>query len=425
MNKIQKKIITLILLYFLATEFTLLPALGMISNQRYHYDQNGNTVCQQDNKASMRFAYNSSNQLINTKNDDQRATNISFYSYNHEGMRIKKIIGGKIKGYIYDQRVVMVEKLVKEDIKKIMKYNYGLKGLVSLKQSARPELFYHYDDHGSIVGLTGVTGEVIGDYIYDPWGRFRGNFAQEAVENKYTFTGKEFDEETELLYFGARYYDSKRGIFTTQDDSIWGKLEEPLSQHMYLYCQDNPVKYVDLNGNQADPATLSLFVACSILFPLTIVYFDKAVKETLVMINNKSGEGTPGAIPTSSIPPSGLSSFDPTLSLPYPVTDPPLPDGLNGESSEPISHLYVTETTGLLSNIQLWRTCYDTVPNTNIKIKLRKGRRRSGVAKMDPEDVKRWKEYGPKRKIKKGTPVQEQKKPHSPHENKYPKIPPN
>jgi len=64
------------------------------------------------------------------------------------------------------------------------------------------------------------------------------------------FSGKERDEETGLLYFGARYQDSKYGIWYSVDPLA----EKYPGVSSYVYCLDNPVKYVDPDGNQVNPA---------------------------------------------------------------------------------------------------------------------------------------------------------------------------
>ena len=65
-----------------------------------------------------------------------------------------------------------------------------------------------------------------------------------AVTASYTFSAKEKDSETNLSYFGARYYSS--------DLSIWLSVD-PLSDKYpsmspYAYCANNPIKLIDPNG---------------------------------------------------------------------------------------------------------------------------------------------------------------------------------
>ena len=74
------------------------------------------------------------------------------------------------------------------------------------------------------------------------------SFPQEnlSAAAPYTFSAKEKDSETNLSYFGARYY--------TSDLSIWLSID-PMSDKYpslspYVYCANNPVKLVDPNGEE-------------------------------------------------------------------------------------------------------------------------------------------------------------------------------
>ena len=63
------------------------------------------------------------------------------------------------------------------------------------------------------------------------------------------FTSKERDNETGLDYFGARYYGSTQGRFTSPDPLLSsGKPTEPQSWNRYSYCINNPLVYVDPSG---------------------------------------------------------------------------------------------------------------------------------------------------------------------------------
>jgi RHS repeat-associated protein len=64
------------------------------------------------------------------------------------------------------------------------------------------------------------------------------------------FSGKERDEESQLDYFGARYYDREQYRFISVDPVIsrfWASYDLR-RWNLYAYCGDNPVVYVDLNG---------------------------------------------------------------------------------------------------------------------------------------------------------------------------------
>lgn len=60
----------------------------------------------------------------------------------------------------------------------------------------------------------------------------------------YLFTSKELDRETGMYYFGARYQDPKLGIFISVDPQA----ERSLNFSSYNYCFNNPVKFIDPDG---------------------------------------------------------------------------------------------------------------------------------------------------------------------------------
>jgi RHS repeat-associated protein len=63
------------------------------------------------------------------------------------------------------------------------------------------------------------------------------------------FTEKERDNETGLDYFGARYYASVQGRFTSADPLLASAMvENPQSWNRYSYTSNNPLRYVDSNG---------------------------------------------------------------------------------------------------------------------------------------------------------------------------------
>ncbi len=77
-----------------------------------------------------------------------------------------------------------------------------------------------------------------------------------AIRNNATFpspfTGKEKDSETGYCYFGARYYDSDlSGLFLSVDPMA----DKYPSLSPYAYCAWNPVKLVDPDGREWDPAS--------------------------------------------------------------------------------------------------------------------------------------------------------------------------
>lgn len=69
------------------------------------------------------------------------------------------------------------------------------------------------------------------------------------------YTGKERDLESQLDYFGARYYSFNMGRFMSPDWAAkvapvpYAKLDDPQSLNLYAYVRNNPLTRVDLNGH--------------------------------------------------------------------------------------------------------------------------------------------------------------------------------
>ncbi len=103
--------------------------------------------------------------------------------------------------------------------------------------------YYHADGLGSIVAITNATGAVVQRYEYDSFGNI--TYQQDPnFKQPYTYTGREYDEESGLYYYRARYYDAKVGRFITEDPiGLDGG-----DVNFYSYVGNNPVNWIDPTG---------------------------------------------------------------------------------------------------------------------------------------------------------------------------------
>jgi RHS repeat-associated protein len=213
----------------------------------YHFDANGNTLRKSDNTLPNQdtvFTYDSRNQLVESKRGPPASeTILGLYDYNAQGLRTRHRLSdrGDID-YYYDGRSV-VEERTPSDNSLVAHYRYADR-LISL-QTASTTQYYHYDALGSTVNLTNGNGSTPVSYQLDPWGHIKNQFGTST--NRHIFTGKEHDPNTNLIYFGARYYDPDTARFLTQDPYL-GELNTPPSLHRYLYAYSNPTVYIDLYG---------------------------------------------------------------------------------------------------------------------------------------------------------------------------------
>ena len=92
---------------------------------------------------------------------------------------------------------------------------------------------------GSNIVLTDDNQNVLVRYEYDVFGAIRNETA--TSDNTRKFTGKEFDADSNLYYYGARYYDPYIGRFTQRDPVGDGG-------NWYAYTANNPLAFVDPTG---------------------------------------------------------------------------------------------------------------------------------------------------------------------------------
>ncbi|HWP90784.1 MAG TPA: RHS repeat-associated core domain-containing protein, partial [Thermodesulfobacteriota bacterium] len=98
------------------------------------------------------------------------------------------------------------------------------------------------------LAMTDETTTVIWNQNYLPFGEPHGGSG--VIENSRQYTGKEFEEETGLYYYGARYYHSGLGRFMSVDPAP-ADPTDPQSWNRYAYVLNNPYKYVDPDGQIA------------------------------------------------------------------------------------------------------------------------------------------------------------------------------
>ena len=126
----------------------------------------------------------------------------------------------------------------------VTKYYY-LNGPVAKKDN-NGNNYLHKDHLGSVRVITDEDQQIVGSMDYFPFGselRASGDIASKQ------FTGHEKDEETGLSYAKARFLDHETGRFTSRDP-IDAKIDNPQRWNKYVYCANNPLKFVDPDGEE-------------------------------------------------------------------------------------------------------------------------------------------------------------------------------
>ena len=93
--------------------------------------------------------------------------------------------------------------------------------------------------------ITDENGTVMKRYNYTAFGSVLSDSG--SFDNEYRYTSQAIDEENDLYYMHARYYDKSIGRFLSTDP-FPGYLGIPSTMHPYNYCGNNPVNFVDPLG---------------------------------------------------------------------------------------------------------------------------------------------------------------------------------
>lgn len=131
--------------------------------------------------------------------------------------------------------------------------------------------WYHSDHLGSAQLVTNVEGKEHERIEYTPYGELWVEKTANGVDKlPFRFTGKEFDDETGLYYYGARYLDPKTSRWLSTDPALgeympdasvseearkqngnlpgMGGIFNIVNMQLYHYAGNNPVKYTDPDG---------------------------------------------------------------------------------------------------------------------------------------------------------------------------------
>ena len=213
------------------------------------------------------YAWNEKNQLISSVDsnyntayvygqDEQRSNK---YTANSETLYFNKmwtlhtdsgnnIYGGQTAKNIYLGETRIVTKL-----------NSGTNP--TYQEEYYKQYYYHSDHLGSASLISDYKGDEYQRIEYTPYGETwvekTNNTGLEWLP--YKFTAKEIDKETGLYYYGARYLDPKYSRWISTDPALGdyisktskgeGGIYNPVNLSFYHYAGNNPVKYVDPDGN--------------------------------------------------------------------------------------------------------------------------------------------------------------------------------
>lgn len=206
----------------------------------YQYDNNGN-LTQKTHKTTgeiTTFVYDTENRLVQVSKPGITA----LYKYDPFGRRIEKSVNGILTKYLYDNEDIVLEYDGAGQMVASYTHGPGIDEPLSMERPGQ-EYYYHQDGLGSVTALTNNSGDLAQRYEYDSYGKIVTTLDPNLTQ-PFSYTGREYDEETGLYYYRARYYDADAGRFISEDPiGLAGG-----DVNYFAYVGNNPVHFVDPLG---------------------------------------------------------------------------------------------------------------------------------------------------------------------------------
>jgi len=220
------------------------------SNATYAYDANGNTTSKTDSTGATSYTWDFENRLTSVVLPGSGGT-VSF-KLDPLGRRIYKSSSSSTSVFAADG-----DNLIEET---------NSSGTVIARYSSTQNIdeplamlragitgYYDADALGSVTSISSSTGSIANTYTSDSFGNLTASTG--SLVNPIQYSGREFDTETGLYYYRARYYDQVSGRFLSEDPVRYSG-----GINFYAYAKNNPISFNDPygwgpNGNGTCPGT--------------------------------------------------------------------------------------------------------------------------------------------------------------------------
>ncbi|MFZ5351437.1 MAG: penicillin-insensitive murein endopeptidase [Bacillota bacterium] len=198
----------------------------------YSYDNNGNLLTTSDGKV---YTYDGFNRLTKATNSDGTwQANI----YGPDGLRMAVLENGIYTGFVNNGGDVISEHNAQGSLK--ASFLRGI-GLAAKKDSQGSLSYFLQNAHGDVTALAAADGSILNSYSYDAFGNAISSNV--TAENRFMYSGEQYDSITGEYYLRARFYNPVLGRFM-QEDSYRGD-----GLNLYAYVSNNPLRYVDPSGH--------------------------------------------------------------------------------------------------------------------------------------------------------------------------------
>ncbi len=240
-------------------------------------------------------------ETLNLKTIVKNGEALATYTYNESGIRTSKTVDGITHTYSLNGTLVTFESYGDIFIAYIYDENGSPIGMAirdastaDITQSQEEQFSYYLftkNLQGDIIGIYDEEGKLVAEYTYNAWGEHtvtNHTSANIGNINPFRYRGYFYDNETGYYYLNTRYYNPQIKRFISADNiNYLGANGDLNAYNLYAYCSNNPVMYVDPNGNIA--------ISTAILIGAIVGVGVGGLIGGIVAYNSAKGTGASGA----------------------------------------------------------------------------------------------------------------------------------
>ena len=222
---------------------------GAELNASYSYDAGGNMLY--DGRRGLGISYNILN--LPAKVVEKTGATVADgavkaeYLYSADGIKQRVVDGAGSNGYLYLGTLVLSKS---GESYSLASTGFGGGRIIGTANNSCLAYYYGTDHLGSVRVITDGSGSVVERNDYYPMGMrtATGNSYPQLTTNLYKYNGKEVQTVGSLGFtdYGARMYDDFTGRWFVPDPLA----EKYTSMSPYMYCDGNPIMYVDTDGKE-------------------------------------------------------------------------------------------------------------------------------------------------------------------------------
>jgi len=209
----------------------------------YTYDAEGErTKTSPPTGPSTSYIYDQAGNLVGFDRGSTSAT----YTYDGDGLRMSKVVGSETSNSAYDTTGTAPRMLTDGTDN----YIYGPQGLpLEVLTGSSISYFFHHDQGGNTIMLTGDNGAAVATYTYDSFGRVASETG--SVTTPFLYDGQYQDAESGLYLTPPGYYDPGTGQLL-RASYAYDHRGNP-----YGYAQEDPLNLPRPGGSQGVDGALN------------------------------------------------------------------------------------------------------------------------------------------------------------------------